>query len=1652
MTQIDDLPELPPDLYSPPERIGVSLPVSPRPLALPLDELNWEAFERLCLRVAAQDPDARHAKLYGRRGQKQHGIDIYVRCASGKYHVWQAKRYQDYTANDVRNAVEEFKKGKWIKDAATFTLCVKASLQDTKIQDEIEHQARELRAIGIELLALDGDGLSQRLKEYPEIVDDFFGREWVAAYCGAELTSRLADRLPATEAQELRQELRKLYRCHFQVWDSGAQLPAPSHEGFARQLPLIERYVEADVFETSVITTTVGNDPPQGAFAPAEGPNGHESDRRASGGPRGAKEYLKRRIPALSWLARQDRCIVLGDAGSGKSTLLRVLALEILAEKPRHATIQARWAGYLPIWLPFSFWTSCVASDREHRALGATLRRYFQELEAPERLTLLVEQALRDRRLLLLIDGLDEWSNEQAGRTAVSLLRSFAERYEVTTIVTSRPMGFQRLSNFDDRWEKADLAPLSQPQQQALVYRWFAHLEDANPSLADAPTPSTAKSRADAFVTELNRHTALSPLAGIPLLLWGLTALRLSQARLPRNRFAAYERLTDLLLHEHPDKRREAALARSRGDGLSADTQDEALACLAFSALEHGEEVALELARARETLADFLIERLDYPRYECVRSSEALLDVSADAAGVLVPKSSRHLGFVHRTFMEFLAARHVVQLDLDEQRALFRARRHDPQWFDALLAVLYLTRRPNDVATLVAEIEDATTDQSSEPLRQRLLAEISFGAFALPPKIAKRLADSAFSEIERGTWMPLRRELLSLAVDGLQSDSLRTPVQARIRRWFPDRHPYRSSIYEAVATWPPAPETLDCLWEGMLGCTDWNRKAAAVALAKAFAGDDDVECQLKRLLRTPAEPDLHVAALDALSLGWPDAEGTERAIADADSSIIPDLRLIAIRARVAAGSRTLEDRDALLALAVGGSDLSFHRRDELADTLVAGWPGDETVRDRCLDSRADRFGGYREQIDHDVGSRVLLTGYPSDPLVIESLAEQFERDEYLTFLHNAEPLLPNIFPNASVRLQAAIEKWIQKERYSENRIAYASLAIRTDLAKGVLLGGLQERNRFQHWSVYALLEGWGMRDPDVAQELTRIARASGIEVLPSAPRICDILLDRAECRQRLLDLVRHPETQQDFHLVALGLKRLGIAEGDDELKNVLLARDHGGPTRWWSSALPLLMQSFPNDARVREFAKQELVSSEGDDFLFVVAGAYAHDAQMREEIRDCLSPLPGELRQTLVERLKVIAQDDLFATEQLSQYDDDCIGAVKANAAIGYYESVLANRAVTDGTIETLREGLHAVGSDCEERRQAAFAGLLTLDRLDVFLGEKERRRDEGLKLRLWQGWRDNSTLLRLVARHWDRLQSSFTDDDWARLEGIGGYGSTRFGGLAPYATEGSLLEKETVREIEDAEDKPMSGGLLAMFARIRPSSEKLKRLCLCSIEGFYNRPGLPTLDDGISSARLLASHFSDDIELLGRLESLFRDSGYTNELAAIALCAGWPRAASLAEAMEQYRKEKRRLQIATYFHLICDQLGSERFAEVSIDTIANLSGSAWKLHAHCAPPIVRRLRHDSEAGDRYLEHLLGSPTPNTKASLPGLLVAAHGLTEKLRSWCDAELEGQCRRQGIAQHGVDLSAGSVRSVGHVLIGLLDGGTGHEYRSLAALGS
>ena len=237
---------------------------------LPLDALEWDDFERLNLRMLQSEAEIIHfvatnpttlttspeTRLYGLPGQGQSGIDIFARDSllhgeelpRRRYVCLQSRRTKGVTKADLRRSVDEFLNGRWAPVSRKFIYSTSASARSTELLNEIDQLASSLITQSIEFEVWDQETISVRLKVNPELVDDFWGREWVAEFCGDEAAGRLSSRLDGEKVVELRHSLSRIYSAAFGVADSGLLAFRFSE---SRAIGLPNRFVTPDLISTS---------------------------------------------------------------------------------------------------------------------------------------------------------------------------------------------------------------------------------------------------------------------------------------------------------------------------------------------------------------------------------------------------------------------------------------------------------------------------------------------------------------------------------------------------------------------------------------------------------------------------------------------------------------------------------------------------------------------------------------------------------------------------------------------------------------------------------------------------------------------------------------------------------------------------------------------------------------------------------------------------------------------------------------------------------------------------------------------------------------------------------------------------------------------------------------------------------------------------------------------------------------------------------------------------------------------------------------------------------------------------------------------------------------------------------------------------------
>lgn len=163
---------------------NIKPPIKTKLQNLPIEELSWEEFEQLCLKIVELEFSIWDCERQGKIGQNQQGIDIFAKSKDGDYSVYQCKKYKSFKKSDLNEAIFEFKKGKYFQKSKRLFICTSSELNSTQIQDAFEEHKALLKVENIELIKWDKIQISRLLKSYPHIVYDVFGEEYVRDFNG----------------------------------------------------------------------------------------------------------------------------------------------------------------------------------------------------------------------------------------------------------------------------------------------------------------------------------------------------------------------------------------------------------------------------------------------------------------------------------------------------------------------------------------------------------------------------------------------------------------------------------------------------------------------------------------------------------------------------------------------------------------------------------------------------------------------------------------------------------------------------------------------------------------------------------------------------------------------------------------------------------------------------------------------------------------------------------------------------------------------------------------------------------------------------------------------------------------------------------------------------------------------------------------------------------------------------------------------------------------------------------------------------------------------------------------------------------------------------------------------------------------------------
>ncbi len=1310
--------------------------------------------------------------------------------------------------------------------------------------------------------------------------------------------------------------------------------------------------------------------------------------------------------------------------------------MDLLSEQPRTESVAKKWGSYLPLLVPFALLTQLVAR-REAGGIEDFLRGWLRRLGVlPETFTLF-EQALNDERLLLLIDGLDEWSDPIAARAALTAILDFAGPRRLPVIASARRLGYERLGGLGADWTRAELLPFEDDQQHRFAEAWFAHFyramapgEESQEAISSAATRDT-----ESFMTEVKQDRAISELAGVPLLLSALIYLHWRGGALPRNRFDAIDALTKALIHEQPTRRAVASLRGSDMYLQNLRVAEQGLQSLALFIHEQPGSESIPEDEARSALATFYQgPGFRKAEAEAIELAATQVERATQEIGVLVQRQPEQIGFLHRSFQEFLAAKEIARRPFVEARQLILNKSSEPGWQEILLTVLHFMRQ-DEVDAVLVEVRKTAPGPLELLLHQTFLARAVFTDLNCSASIAVEIAEEIFSAIEMSAWMPLREALLFEAIQGLDSEVLGDHVRDRLRRWFPQRQEHRFRLFRPLAE-APIEGTGRRLLVALFNA-EWGAEGREIAEAIAAGAETwpKTSQTLADILTRPADDDTLAAALHALALGWPQHSQLQRLLLAASESSADSLRCVALIHRVRMGETSHEVKHGLTEFCARENHL-YPWADEVLKALRDGWPNDAELRKIAVDS--SRKGWWSGKWDNRLALRYLVKAFPSDNDVADIIADILRNEDYLgvaldPMSEEWDAVLEGFRSHPHV--MPAAEAWLREHGVKGHdvvSIAQVAMLARTEVCKQILIDRLKAGDLSPQWIFHALLDLGGSDDPEAKEAM--LPFITGAKAASVAHYLPQLISDPDDCYRRLLGILKDTNGWDVAHVLE-GLDKLGRLDSPEVIAVVekRLKEDEEG--QFWFHAKGHLWKELPQLPKVRQGALREFEREHS--FLSAVASVYAGDKEIRPRLEQLMERLHGDLRLTLAQSLRTFAlREDPFARDLLGLYTLEWNGETRTVAADAYYTAVRKHGGQHKDYVGQLLNEVSVNGLESGVQ-QAAVAGLLALGETGVILKQEESIVPA---ISTYVSGGRNWEFIRVVEENWETLCRVLGDAVWKLFRDwhVFVWHPARIGKpRLSIPIPPSLINEARVHAHEDKE-------AFWVLASVEEGQETFREFCLDLFRKMDRRKtghsaswGFKEEEVWIEAARYLAAHYGDNLELGIELEEIGRQS-HQRIGPILALCRRWPQAELIEEIWQKCPSKPLRADAETAW-IVNVKASVTQFVDYVQSLPTGLqSNASWSFPRETIRAVRNRLMRDADAQELLLKSIEESHSPDILASLPGLLSTVVRNHQPIRDWANHRIPG-LRKEGTVQPmGYDMLSGQVRPVEFCLLDACEG--------------
>jgi hypothetical protein len=369
-------------------------------------------------------------------------------------------------------------------------------------------------------------------------------------------------------------------------------------------------------------------------------------------------ERAGKRLGIGEVLSQQNRLAILAKPGGGKSTLIKRIAMAYaFPERRREINDALPDKPWFPIFLRcrelgdrVTLSITEIIESIPTRAELSSQSKYFMKI---------VSEELQKGTALLLIDGLDEISDDRNRIAFVSQLRTFIATFPtINIIVTSREAGFRvvggSLATYCSHFKVSNL---NEAEIEQLSVKWHQAIIDDSPN-----TIKEAQKLSEVIIAD----PRIKVLAENPLLLTTLLFVKRWAGYIPTKKTVLYQEMIKLLL---------VTWNVQGHDRLDIEEAEPQLAFTAYWMTKNGQQTISE-DDLQARLVDSRKQMPEILEYTNVSPAEFVKRVEFRSSLLIMSGHKRlesgHLAqiyeFLHLSFQEYLTAKAIVKkyIPIDE--------------------------------------------------------------------------------------------------------------------------------------------------------------------------------------------------------------------------------------------------------------------------------------------------------------------------------------------------------------------------------------------------------------------------------------------------------------------------------------------------------------------------------------------------------------------------------------------------------------------------------------------------------------------------------------------------------------------------------------------------------------------------------------------------------------------------------------------------------------------------------------------------------------------------------------------------------------------------------------------------------------------------